>query len=62
VKYLHFFLAWIFVLVPGPVIAYGGHVLASHTHEKVVHLLGAFLETAEFWWWVVALPWVFIVY
>jgi hypothetical protein len=62
VKYAHFFLAWVFVLVPGPVISYAGHVLAGQTEEKLVSLFGAFLGTAEFWWWLVALPWVFVVY
>ncbi len=61
-KYLHFFLAWVFVLVPGPLIAYAGQLLASHSHEKAVNLFAAFLGTAEFWWWIVALPWVFVIY
>jgi hypothetical protein len=62
VKYLHFLIAWIFVLVPGPLIAHAGNVLATQTHTKVINLFASFLGTAEFWWWLVALPWVFVVY
>lgn len=60
VRFVHFLMAWTFVIVPGPLAAYAGHFVKTHTHNRAVKFLGQALGSALWWWWLVAVPLVFI--
>lgn len=47
-------------MVPGPLAAYAGNFVQTHTHNRAVKFLGQALGSALWWWWLVAVPLVFI--
>lgn len=62
-RFVHFFMAWTFVIVPGPLAAYAGSIVRSHSHNnRAMKFLGQALESSLWWWWLVAVPLVFILH
>jgi hypothetical protein len=62
VRFVHFLMAWTFVIVPGPLAAYAGSMVQTHSHNRAVKFLGQVLGSALWWWWLVAVPLVFILH
>jgi len=62
VKFVHFLMAWTFVIIPGPLAAYAGNIVKSRSHNRAVKFLGQALGSALWWWWLVAVPLVFILH
>ena len=62
VRFVHFLMAWTFVMIPGPLAAYVGNMVQTHSHNRAVKFLGQALASALWWWWLVAVPLVFILH